>query len=469
VKLLLCVHGYPPELVGGTELSTQRLAHGLARRGHEVLVLAGSVEGSVPGELTMREQLEELEGAAFPVRVLRLTRPDLYYDHWHKSKSARVARAVRELLERERPELVHVQHWLRLTRDLVQLAGQAGVPAVCSLHDSWVSCPLVLRIETAERTACERPLGAPHCLTCAGRVPPRTPWVSLDAGFLALAQRGQDVAAELATARALIVPTRGFGDRQRAFLGDAASELEFQVLPPAAPPTYAAQHEPLAPPAELGCLRLGAWGVLSDAKGTDLLLEALEGTGVELVLAGGEVREGYVDGLRARYPGVRLSHEGAYDVDLLDRHPVGRVHAMVSASRAPESFGLVLDEARALGLPAVLPDQGAFAERGGESRGSLLFEPGSAGALRDAVLRLRDEPGLLASLERGLPSPVTEEDVVQGHLAVYERVLATGPPAEVPCPEWYAERMVDFEEEAWDRRLGEHDARELGLDAGPQA
>ena len=41
MKVCLVAHGYPPELVGGTEKSVQVLARGLARAGDEVLVVAG--------------------------------------------------------------------------------------------------------------------------------------------------------------------------------------------------------------------------------------------------------------------------------------------------------------------------------------------------------------------------------------------------------------------------------------------
>ena len=44
MKLLLAVHGYPPELCGGTEISVRELARGLARAGHEVTVVAGTLQ-----------------------------------------------------------------------------------------------------------------------------------------------------------------------------------------------------------------------------------------------------------------------------------------------------------------------------------------------------------------------------------------------------------------------------------------
>ncbi|TAJ07895.1 MAG: hypothetical protein EPO68_15980, partial [Planctomycetota bacterium] len=127
MKVLLALHGYPPELVGGTESAVQALAHGLLRRGHEVVVVAGSLQHGP--EFRVSEARDEVAGVG-AVRVLRIHRADLYFDHWHKSASGRAERALREILARERPDLVHVHHWIRLSRGLVATAARAGVPAV---------------------------------------------------------------------------------------------------------------------------------------------------------------------------------------------------------------------------------------------------------------------------------------------------------------------------------------------------
>ena len=47
------------------------------------------------------------------------------------------------------------------------------------------------------------------------------------------------------------------------------------------------------------------------------------------------------------------------------------VSSFVSGTRARETWGLVLDEAIALGLPMVLPRFGAYPEHAGEGRGAL--------------------------------------------------------------------------------------------------
>ena len=173
MKVLLCVHGYPPEQLGGTERSAQQLARGLVARGHEVVVVAGSLEvASEPG-------LRVSEASDGDVRVLRLHRPDLYFDHWQKSRSVRVAQELRRILQEEQPDLLHVLHWLRLSRDLVVTAARAGVPAVVSLNDHWVGCPLTFRVDPRTRASCEQPLsalGCPNTRRCwtVGRASPST-------------------------------------------------------------------------------------------------------------------------------------------------------------------------------------------------------------------------------------------------------------------------------------------------------
>jgi glycosyltransferase involved in cell wall biosynthesis len=464
LKLLLCVHGFPDELVGGTELAARFLAEGLLKRGHEVVVFAGSFEGGRPDAVVCRETIETHSGATHPLRIIRLTRPDLYSDHWHKSASARVAQSYREVLQAEAPDLVHVMHWLRLTRNLVRLAGQAGVPAVVSLNDSWVSCPLVFRVESANQSICERPISGMHCISCAGRVAPQTPWVTQEAAFMELAIRGQDIAAELSMARAVLVPSKSFGEKQLRLMGDPALKIALDVTPPSAVVRYAPRTTTPPPKPFL----LGSWGHLSDLKGTDLAFEALErlglNSGVELRLAGNEPHAGYLANLRSVYPNVIVHWDGSFTRGDLDSHAVTGVHAMLSASRAPESYGMVLEEARALGLPALLPNAGAFVERGGENSGALLFESGSAESLALAITSLRDSRGKFEALRAAVPAPTSECDVLDAHLAIYERVITSGGPSDVGESAWFAERMQNFAEDEWDRQLSQCSSQELGFD-----
>lgn len=462
MKICLVLHGYPPELVGGTESAAQALARGLVSRGHEVLVVAGSIDHGPVMRIS-----EEVQ--ADGVRVVRLHRADLYFDHWQKSYSSEVSEAFAALLAKERPDLVHVHHWIRLSRDLVATAAEAGIVAVATLHDYWSTCLVTFRVRPDTHEACEATLAPDPCLSCAALVPPRTPWVERVDQAMALAEHRGDLARELELARAVIAPTAAHARAVSGFLGLDVQALRVRVVPHG-------RDLPLSPrqPDEEAAgdkLVLASWGNLHPLKGFDLVLGALasldDPSGVRLHVAGREVLDDHTARLRELADGLDVVFHGAFDVADLAAHPAGGAHVMVSGTRARESWGLVLDEACGLGMPMILPRSGAYAERLSEGAGCLFYEPGDAGSLARCVQRLLDEPELLAQLRRDLP-PIAKlapssSDHVEAVLGVYEEALAQGPPT-APQRDWWERKLRRERERAWDLGCSESSVAELGFE-----
>jgi len=475
MKILLAVHGFSPELVGGTENATRALAHGLVRHGHEVVLVAGTLRHEQGFRRSL--ELDRVGGCALgapdgagdrAIRVHRIHRADLYFDHWQKSASAKASLAFRDILREERPELVHVQHWLRLSRDLVHRAACERIPSVVTLHDLWATCLVTFRVKPESGEFCEAPLAPSPCIRCAAQVPPRTPWHSYEAQGVALLERSADLARELELARAVLAPTRAHAEAVARYLGLAGARMNVRVVPHGRDLALR-PRTPLPPPHESEKLVLGTWGHLYRLKGADCVLRALhalrEPERIELHVAGGEPEAAFAREVHELARGLDVRFHGSYEVETLDRHPVSRVHAFVSGTRAHESWGLVLDEAVALGLPLVLPQSGAYAERLREGRGALFYEPGSAQSLAAVLERLLTEPALLRELCANLPAardftPSTEDNV-RAHLTVYEEALRAGAPPVRPVPE--RERLWQAAEDAFERELPRHTAEELGF------
>jgi len=469
VKVLLVAHGYPPELLGGTEKAVQGLAHGLVRRGDAVVVVAGSMR-HLEGFRTSADE-DPVPGAA-PVRVRRIHRADLFFDHWQKSASARVVEAFRAILREERPELVHVHHWIRLSRDLVHAAAQEGIPAAVTLHDLWTSCLIAFRVRPDSKEFCEAPLAASPCLDCAALVPPRTPWVPRDAQHLLLAERRADLVRELALARAVIVPSRAHADSIARFLGVELAGLALEIVPHGRELALTRREPPPLPDGERP-LVLGAWGHLHPLKGQDLVIEAVrrlrEPRRVVLHLAGGEVDAGFLARLRAAAEGLDVRFHGPFAEADLATHPVAGVHAMVSGTRARESWGLVVDEALALGVPMVLPRAGAFPERFAGRGGAWFYEPRDAASLAGVLQGLLGDPASIERTRAALPDARQAVPGVDAHVerlrAVYARAAAQGPPPVDP-ESWWAPRMRQAAEAEWDAGLARRTAAELGFEEG---
>ncbi len=463
MKVVVVAHGYPPELVGGTESSVEAGVRALADEDVEVTVIAGSLRAAPSGcaaSVEWSDAPASSNGAR--IRVAKILRGDLYFDHWHKSLAPGVTQKFRALLRETKPDLVHVHHWIRLSRDLVAAAARERIPSVVTLHDPWSTCLIAFRVRPDTKAPCDSALAANPCVACAAKIGPKTPWVATESAFMLLAERQRDLQRELELARAVFVPSashRALLERFGALRADDARVELLAPRPPIASGDLGGAPLSRAAPAIERRLAIGVWGHLMPHKGQDLVLRAARELSarvpIELHFAGADADPEFAARLRADAAGLDVHFHGAYDGAKLARHPATHVHVVVIASRARESHSLVLDEARALGLPSIVAEHGALADRARDG-GSLVFAPNDVRALTDALERLYLEPSTwrrLADESRALaPSPNSARDWVQRTLHVYRRAIGSGAPSIAP-EEWFEARMRQESIDSWDRAI----------------
>jgi len=304
------------------------------------------------------------------------------------------------------------------------------MPVVVTLHDLFTTCPRFFRIPHPSVTSCPQPGDLDPCVRCvapdAGGMTP----AALEAG---LSTRNQAFAAELAAAAAIVVPSRTQRDRIAALTALDARRLH--VIPHGlvgtiAPPGAGAPSVRAAD----GNLRILHLGHRAEVKGTlDLVqaISALEGgerSRVCLLLLGAEVEPGFDDRLRDAAQGVQLEFLGSYDRGALSEilSMSGGADLVALPSRAHESYGLVTDEALALGLPVWVSDRGAPAERvGAAGRVLPAAEPRAwTRALREVLL----DPGILAAERAAVPERLpTAADAALKLLDLYPMLLGQDP------------------------------------------
>jgi glycosyltransferase involved in cell wall biosynthesis len=197
-------------------------------------------------------------------------------------------------------------------------------------------------------------------------------------------------------------------------------------------------------------LRAIVFGVHVPAKGTHVALEALRsaGKGVAIDVVGPIDKEGYGERLRGLAEGLDVTFHGRYELPDLARF---RAHVAILPSLYFETYGLTLDEAHALGLPAIVTDRGALRER--MSPADLAFPPGDATTLSRHLVRLRDSSAELLRLRAAVPKPRPFDDSVLAIEAACGDAVAGGPPDlsldqfdSIPhlTPEGFAEREARF-------------------------
>ena len=414
LRILLVVHGFPPEFRGGTELYTVGLGKALVRAGHEVHILTGSSQGRESPEI----ERFEWEGLS----VHRLCRQGLFVDDWDKSYAPEVEVMFRGLLAELQPQIVHIHHWVRLTRTLVTACYDAGFPAVVTAHDTWTSCPRCFRMR--EESFCERELSIASCLDCV----PSSPWQ----GRLELANEIElfrdDFRQELALARRVIVPTEAHRELVARTTGMSADRITVVAHGTIGDLTRVERRADAAGP-----VRIGHWGHLYPMKGFHLVLEAARSlpkpvqAKLSIVCWGEATDSDYGRRLQDLAEGLDVTWKGPFEhADL----QAAELDWAVFPSFASESYSFVLDEAFTLGLPVITSDRGAFRDRVGDA--GILCAAEDAGALSVGLRSVVENPGLREACCDAIPTPRTMEHHGIELVDLYAVVLAEPAPEVEP-------------------------------------
>ncbi|MFI7385559.1 glycosyltransferase [Streptomyces sp. NPDC049813] len=283
-------------------------------------------------------------------------------------------------LRADPPDVVHVHNVFPLLSPAVIAAcADAGVPVVATLHNyTQVCAPGTLQRDGRVCTA---------CLGSAVPVP--------------AVRHGCYRGSRLATvpvAVNLSVNRRRWWSGVERFLCISAAQRTVLVGAGMPAERLAVKHNFVPDP---GLRRAGGGeqllflGRLAEAKGLRLLMAAWDllaaegGVGVPLVIAGTGPLEGAVSGWAAGRADVR--YVGLYDAREC-QEAIARSVAVLAPSTALETFGLVVAEAMAAGVPAVAAAHGSFVELVEDGVSGLLHRPGEAGSLASCLRRVTAEP-----------------------------------------------------------------------------
>jgi len=431
-KILHVVHQFPPEAMGGVEVSTLELGLAQQLRGHELRVLHAVRRAGRP-QYSMEEA--EVSGLA----VLRMVQNYPYRPLEEETWDPAAARRLREVIAASRPDVIHLQHLWGWSAAALQAAIDSAVPTVVHLHDHWLVCPSGGQRYRHDAGVCEDLAAAP-CDACydgfravegplerwalrgARVLPGPLPPDLLHRGFARLPGRARDwikaanarlprrcsatsdgvarrrrerFLRHLDGATAVLSPSR---DLARRMAAQGVHRRRIRHLPNGT--AMAAGDTPLPGLDRARPLRLLFLGTPAPHKGLGMLGEAVRRAGRQVEL--------HVRGA-APAPALRRA---------LDRAG-GRVHLGGPATREeipgildaadllclpslwPENAPLVLLEARARRRPSLVSDLGGSPETGQ----GLVLPAGDVDAWTGALRRLAAHRDRLAELARGITPP----------------------------------------------------------------
>lgn len=433
LSILYVVHGFPPDTWAGTEVYTLNLAREMQRLGHRVTVLARSpadraVEEGGPADFSISE--DRFEG----VRVLRMIHRLRHGSLRESYAQPGAENAFRQVLLKEKPDLVHFQHLIHTSAGLVQQAKSLDLPTVLHCHDYWALCPRVQMIRP-DGVLCEQSMGY-GCYFCVmecamnqiegvhqgHRFPPASSGeidhacdkikAEVDGipdnsrfwdGFSDLAGRYEYVLSAYAAADLLISPSRFL---RRKLMETGRFNPETFVYSDNGLRTDLIEALNKMPDPE-GKIRFGYVGSLVWYKGCEVMIKAMNRlSGRPCVLnVYGDFRP-EEDGFHARLNRL-ADRDSVRFKGRFDNTEISRVYSEIDVLIVPslwyENSPITIHEAFLAKTPVVTSNIGGMAEYVRDGVDGLLFRAGDARDLSLKLARFLDEPALIETLSRNWP------------------------------------------------------------------
>jgi glycosyltransferase involved in cell wall biosynthesis len=276
MKVLVVSALYPPQVIGGAEITLAALCEGLAGRGHEITVLAVGGDAAdyttAAGVTVMRRRIPNLY-PALPIRPhSRLMRAA-----WHGLDAFNPGgyRLVRQAIAEVKPDLLFTDLLAGISASAWLAGKHAGVPVLQRVCDAYLLSPSL--------TALFAPSGSP---TGLARKLLRWPHAGLS----------RSLTGVVGLSRAIVELHRAAG----LFAG-----VPVEVIPSALPVAVP------VPARREGPLRLGFIGQLVPTKGIEALLAGFMAAGIDATLdIAGTGEAAYEAGLRTRFADPRVRFLG---------------------------------------------------------------------------------------------------------------------------------------------------------------
>ncbi|MBV8713460.1 MAG: glycosyltransferase [Chloroflexi bacterium] len=433
MKVIHVPFGFPPDVVGGTEVYVGALAREQVAKGEQAVIAA-------PGAVSKSYADDGLAVHRFAVSK-KLEVADLY------GGSDQVARReFADIMDRERPDVVHLHAFTSaVSTDLAQDVQERGCGLVFTYHTPTVSC-LRGTLLRCGREVCDGVLDVKTCTTCVlqglgvgqrvGAVLGAMPTglgraigsFGLAGGTWTAARMTDLVNRQHTSFRALM----RFADRVVVLCNWAGDVLRRNGVP--AEKLVLSRHglpRRSAQSTESRCkrvedpLRIAFFGRLHPTKGVDTLVRAITGlpaARLELDVFGIDGDSRYAASLREiAQQDSRIRFCDAVGSDAVPRI-LAEYDVLAVPSRWLETGPLVVLEAFAAGVPVIGSNLGGIAELVTDGVDGLLVETDSVAAWQGALTTLETDSPMLRQLRAGVRPPRSMSSVADDMLAVYDQV-----------------------------------------------
>ena len=164
MRILQVVHDFLPNVTGGTEIYTYSLSKELSKR-HDVHLFFKDMEIDKGFKRGYFDGLPFL--AINPSKYLKkstyfnLIKSRIYFTNNNK----KINKLFKELITEFKPDIIHFQHLIGLSMNLLNIAYKYKIPIAFTTHDYWLLCPKVHFIDN-NNVLCINDGNRRKCIKC---------------------------------------------------------------------------------------------------------------------------------------------------------------------------------------------------------------------------------------------------------------------------------------------------------------
>ena len=430
LRVLQVIHQFLPRHTAGTEIYCSDLSFGLARRGHAVRVLSAAPWRDDIGTSVQWEGDHGIVVDRIPAgRAHRGLQGARGFLDRFDNPDARIA--IRDVLDRHRPDVVHAQHLLYLSAELIPECRTRGIPVVVTLADYWFICHRV-RLERRDGQLCQGPARGWNCCQCLNTS--RLGRSHLNpAAVAANLYRYAYLVRQLNKADRILAPSAFLRDTmvRNGIDPGRIQHCDYGTVEPPAAAVESFAGRRLYKP-----VRFGFLGSFLRHKGVHVLIEAfnrLPPGSAELHLFGTEPDPGYAGALKqqARHDGIRwrgaLPHDQRWT-------SLAEIDVLVVSSIWYENSPLTIHEALVAGVPVIGSAMGGIPELVAHERTGLIYPALDADALAACLRRVTEDPACVARWRAAITRPKTMEQHVDEIEGLYRELHSRARPDQPARP-----------------------------------
>jgi len=449
MKILLAVHQFFPEFMGGTEVLVLDTAKELQRNGHDVCVLTTYPDETLVEDNKRSDSYEyngihverfrhSVKGTGEQSNTVELEYNNLFF-----------ASYFRNLLEKLKPDIVHFFHFHRLSTSTIDVCIELKIPTVYTATDFWLICVLC-QLREYDNSTCKGPSkNAVNCIkhlaiafqpseirTRVAKLPSwllATGVLAIKAGAFskywfspyvrAMTKRQSFNKKRMNQINKVLVPTNLMGKILNQN-GLNKARIQFQQ--------YGINLEPFN---EIDFnrrnsekLRIGFIGALYEHKGAHLLIEAIcslpENVALELKIYGNlNQSPEYSERLKSiAGEDIRIKFCGTFpnnEIGVI----LSEVDVLVVPSIWYENTPLVIYSAQAAKCPVIATNLGGMSEVIEDKVNGLLFEKGNVKELAKAINSLAEDRALLNKLANNAKEPKSISEYVSELECYYRKIV----------------------------------------------